>query len=78
MDIRRAVIRGYDRQTHTAMVEILGAQATYLQGVPVSHGLDWWLVVEGARCGVVFFDETDTSDACLAFIYGGAPAAPGS
>jgi hypothetical protein len=75
MDIRRGVIRGYDRETHTATIEVAGAQTTYLDGVPVSHALGWWLVVEGAQCGIIFFDETDTSDACVAFIYGGQPPA---
>jgi len=76
MDIRRGIIRGYDRETHAATVELWGAQVTYLDGVPVNHALDWWLVVEGAECGVVFFDESDPHDACLAFIYGGPPPSP--
>jgi hypothetical protein len=73
MDIRRGVIRGFDRDSHSATVQVLGAQATYLEGIPVSHALGWWTVVVGAECGVVFFDETDAQDACVAFIYGGAP-----
>lgn len=74
MDIRRGVIRGYDRSSHTAIVQVLGAQATYREGIPVSHALGWWAVVVGGECGVVFFDETDAQDACVAFVYGGAPA----
>ena len=73
MEIRRGVIRGYDRASHTATVEVLGARATYLSGVPVSHALGWWLLAAGGLCGVVFFDETDPCDACLAFVYGGQP-----
>jgi hypothetical protein len=75
MNIKRGIIRGFNQTEHTATVQVLGAQATYLAGIPVSHALGWWLVVVGAECGVVFFDETDVQDACLAFIYGGAPPA---
>ena len=73
MEIRRGVVRGYDRADHTATVELAGARGIYLR-VPVSHGLEWWLMASGVQCGVVFFDETDQQDACLAFIYGGRPA----
>ena len=72
MEIRRAVVRGYDRASHTATVELAGARVTYLD-VPVSHALGWWLMERGVQCGIVFFDETDPQDACLAFIYGGRP-----
>jgi hypothetical protein len=75
MDIRRGVIRGYDRRGHTATVEVMGAQATYLEAVPVSHALGWWLLAAGAECGIVFFDDTDPQDACVAFVYGGQPSA---
>lgn len=73
MTIVRGVIRGYDRATHTATVEVLGGQPVYLRQAPLSHALDWWLAVPGAQCGIVFFDETDPQDACIAFIYGGPP-----
>lgn len=77
MSIRRGTVRAYDQTAHTASVELWGAQAQYLAGVPVSHALGAWLLVEGAECGVVFFDESDAQDACLAFIYGGAPPSDG-
>ncbi len=75
MEIRRGVIRAYDKATHSATVEVWGALVTYLDSVPVSHAIDWWLLQAGVECGVVFFDETDPQDACIAFVYGGA--APG-
>ena len=75
MDIRRGVIRSYNQTEHTATVQLVGAQAIYLENIPVNHALSWWLVVAGADCGVVFFDETDPEDACVAFVYGGAPPA---
>jgi len=74
MDIRRGIIRGYDKQSHSATIEVLGAQVVYLDAVPVSHALGWWLLAEGAECGIVFFDDTDPGDACVAFVYGGLPA----
>lgn len=77
MTILRGIVRGYDRTNHTATVEVAGAQTTYLNDVPVSHALGWWLLAAGAQCGIVFFDETDPHDACVAFVYGGqAPRDP--
>jgi hypothetical protein len=73
MTILRGVIRGYSKDTNTASVEVAGGPAAYLDGVPVSHALSWWLLAAGVQCGVVFFDESDPHDACVAFVYGGAP-----
>jgi len=73
--IRRGLIRNYDKATHTATVELWGGQVLYLDGVPVSHALAWWQMSDGIQCGVVFFDESDPQDACIAFVYGGTPPA---
>lgn len=74
MMIVRGVIREYHKATHSASVELLGGQVIYLPEVPVSHALAWWQVARGAACGIVFFDESDPQDACVAFTYGGRPA----
>lgn len=75
MRMERGVIRAFDSVNYLADVQIVGSMATLLEDIPVSKSIGESLVVDGAKCGVVFFDPTNPSDACVAFIYEGAPVA---
>lgn len=75
MDIRRGIIRAFDSVTYRAQVQMVGSMATLLEDIPVAKSIGESLVIDGAKCGVVFFDPTNPSDACVAFIYEGAPGA---
>jgi len=70
MDIRRGIIRAFDSGTYLAEVQIVGSMATMLSGVPVAKQIGADLITSGAKCGVLFFDETNPSDGCVVFIYG--------
>ena len=73
MDIRRGRIRGFDLVSYTAQVEILGSQGRYLAGVPVAHHIPPGELAAGTECGVVFFDEVNQADGCVAFLWSGRP-----
>jgi len=73
MDIRRGIIRTFDSGTYLADVQIVGSMATVLTGVPVAKQIGADLLTSGIRCGVLFFDETNPSDACVVFVYEGTP-----
>jgi len=73
MDIRRGIIWAFDSGTYLADVQIVGSMATMLTGVPVARQIGADLLTSGTKCGVLFFDETNPSDACVVFVYGGAP-----
>lgn len=75
MDIRRGIIRAFDSGTYLADVQTVGSMATMLTGVPVAKQIGADLLTSGTRCGVLFFDETNPSDACVVFVYEGAPVA---
>ncbi len=75
MDIRRGVIRAFDNGTYLADVQIVGSMATMLTGVPVAKQIGADLLTSGTKCGVLFFDEPNPSDACVVFVYDGAPPA---
>jgi len=75
MNIRRGIIRAFDSGTYLADVQIVGSMATILTGVPVAKQVGAGLLTSGAKCGVLFFDETNPSDACVVFVYDGAPVA---
>lgn len=76
MDIRRGIIRKFDSGTYLADVQIVGSMATMLTGVPVAKQIGADLLTSGTRCGVLFFDETNPADACVAFVYDGTPTVP--
>ncbi len=73
MDIRRGIIRKFDSDTYLADVQIVGSMATMLPGVPVAKQIGGDLLTSGSKCGVLFFDETNPSDACVVFVYEGVP-----
>lgn len=73
MDIRRGIIRAFDSGTYLADVQIVGSMATMLPGVPVAKQIGADLLTSGTKCGVLFFDETNPSDACVVFVYDGVP-----
>jgi hypothetical protein len=76
MEIRRGIIRAFNSGTYLADVQIVGSVATVLTGVPVAKEIRADLLTSGTKCGVLFFDETNPADGCVAFIYDGAPIHP--
>lgn len=72
--IYKAIIKAFDAATYTATVQIVGSIPSYLTGVPVAHHLRANLLAPGAKCGVLFFDETNPTDAAVVLLFGGAPA----
>lgn len=75
MELRRGIIKAFDPATYTATVQVVGSLGNWLGGVPVAKHLAAGLLSPGSRCGVIFFDPTNPQDACLAFVYEGAPGA---
>ncbi|GEM_PF-3308551 len=73
MDMRRGIIRAFDSGTYLADVQIVGSMATLLPGVPVAKQIEADLITSGTKCGVLFFDETNPTDACVVSVYDGAP-----
>lgn len=72
--IHKAIIKAFDAGAYTATVQIVGSIPSYLTGVPVAHHLRANLLVAGKKCGVIFFDETNPTDAAVVLLFGGAPA----
>ncbi len=75
MELRRGIIKAFDPATYTATVQVAGSLGNWLAGVPVAKHLAAGLLSPGSRCGVLLFDPTNPQDACLAFVYEGAPGA---
>jgi hypothetical protein len=61
----RAVVKSFASGTYRASVQVVGSRSAYLDGVAVSRGIPAAEVVVGRACVVVFFEETDPSDAMV-------------
>jgi hypothetical protein len=57
MRFYRGVIRSFDSSSHQADVLLVGSLSRLLLAVPVAQHIDPQLLVEGATCGVLFFEE---------------------
>ena len=67
--IRKATVRSYNAGNNTATVQIIGSLSMYLPNIPVATNISPSLMVAGARVGVLFFDDNNPADACVAFVY---------
>ncbi len=72
--IKRGVIKSFDPATYKATVQVEGSLFAWLADVPVAKHLGSGEVVAEARCGIIFFDESNPADACIFAIYEGVPA----
>ena len=68
MDIRRGIIRSYNAGTQTCEVEIVGSRPAYLT-IPAASDLTATELTTGAKCAVLFFDETNPNDAVVLCTY---------
>lgn len=67
--VRRGVVKSFDAASYTATVQVAGSLAVWLEGVPVARNIAATEMVAGRRCALLFFSETDPSDAVLVAVY---------
>jgi hypothetical protein len=80
--IKRGILMQFNAASYTASVLLLEATSTALDNVPIATQVDGCGALPGALCAVLFFDESNYSDAVVLAIYpngaGGVPSpAPG-
>jgi hypothetical protein len=69
MIIRRAVLRSFDSQSYTAVVQLSGSDKSYLDGITVARNLPSAEMLAGRNLAVVFFDENSAKDAVVIAVY---------
>ncbi|MEO9028315.1 MAG: hypothetical protein ABI413_05825 [Ktedonobacteraceae bacterium] len=74
--IRRGILQGFDTSTYTATVLIIEATNYVLNSVPIANSVDGTSAISGANCAVLFFDESNYTDAVIIAVYGIAPTPP--
>ena len=69
MQVRKGVIKGFDSGSYEATVQVAGSLSVWLEGVPVARNIPSSEMVVGRNCALIFFDETNPSDAVLVAVY---------
>ena len=72
-NIRRGILQSFDNSTYTATVLIVEATNYVLSSVPIATAVDGTSALVGASCAVLFFDESNQSDAVIIAVYGQTP-----
>lgn len=68
MQIKRAIIRGFDNVDYKATVQV-ECNPSYLSGVPVNRGIAASDMISGRNCAVLFFDANHPEDAMVLGVY---------
>jgi hypothetical protein len=70
--VKRAILTGFNPVTYMASVLLLEATSCELQNVPIAFHVDRTsTLINGSLCAVLFFDETNFSDAVVLAVYSG-------
>ncbi len=68
MGIHKGIVRGYEAGTGLVSVELVGSHPSFVQ-VPAGAHLGAVNLVDGRRCAVVFFDESNARDGLVVATY---------
>lgn len=71
---RKAVVKSYDRENHSATVQIVGSLAVWLPDVPVSQAIPPDDVLPGRFVSVLSLDPNNPADMIITSLWGGVPA----
>jgi hypothetical protein len=71
--IRFGVVRGFDKDTYLADIELEGYVSTYVSNIPVAYHVREDLLTDGTKCVVLFLDELNPSNAVLLALFSGRP-----
>ena len=69
MEVRRGTVQTFDSGSYRATVQIAGSLTTSLGDVAVARNIPAVEMQAGRNCCLVFFDETNPSDAVLVAVY---------
>jgi hypothetical protein len=69
MNIKKAVLRGFDEVNCRATVQISGSGKAYLENIPVARNLSSSEMIGGRNLVVLFFDEHNAKDAVVMTVY---------
>jgi hypothetical protein len=67
--LKKGILRSFDAENYTAIVELLGSGKVYLEDLVVARSVPAAEMVAGREIAVVFFDEHNAKDAVIIAVY---------
>jgi hypothetical protein len=67
--LKKAVLRSFDSDNYTAVIELTGSGKVYLENVIVARSVPAGEMIVGRELVVVFFDEHNAKDAVIVAVY---------
>jgi hypothetical protein len=69
MEMRRAILRGFDAGTYMATVQVAGSLSTYLTGVPVARNIAAGELFNGRNVALLLFDPSNPNDMVVCAVW---------
>ena len=69
MRLRKAVLKSFDSNNYTAVVQLAGSYKVYLEDVAVARNLPVAEMTSGRKVAVIFFDEHNPKEAVVVAVY---------
>ncbi len=69
MNIRRGEVKSFNSTAYTATVQLAGSLSVWLSDVPVARNIASAEMVDGRRCAVLAFDESNHQDTVVIAVY---------
>ena len=66
---KKAFINGVHTNSNTVDVYLAENPQTVLKNIPIAKSVDITTIIIGQKCRIDMFDETNTSDCVLAYVY---------
>ena len=69
MNLRKAILIGFDAGSYAATIQLAGSHKVYLEEVTVARNLPVTEMVTGRKVAVVFFDAYNAKEAVVIAVY---------
>lgn len=69
MNLKKAVLKGFNSGDYTATIQLTSSRKAYLEGVTVARNLPAAEMVLGRGVAVTFFDEHNPKEAVVIAVY---------
>jgi len=69
VNLKKGILRSFDSDNFTAMIELTGSGKVYLEDVIVARSVPSVEMVIGREIVIVFFDECNAKDAVVTAVY---------
>lgn len=69
MNLKKAVLKGFDSGDYTATVQLVGSYKAYLEDIAVARNIAAAEMTVGRKVAIIFFDEHNAKDALVAAVY---------